>query len=305
MADVIPEASGVVEPMTLAGGSAPEWVHLLPLRRIEGRDGRHWTLGDPQAFVRASLAGRPEFQIDYEHQSEEGNQHLRTGPIPAAGWIKELEVRADGIWGRVEWTARARELIGNREYRYLSPVFDFIRGTGRVTRFKSAGLTNHANLELTALSREENQTMTDNLRLIAGALDLAEDASADDIMQAINRRASYDPAKFVPIEAVAELMQDRNAKRDTMNEATATNRIDRAVEDGHLTPAMRDWATALCRQDPASFDRFLETSGKPYQHIGKRLSPSGAAPRGMDGADLGGDVQAMCRQLGLKPDDLR
>ena len=63
-----------------------------------------------------------------------------SGPVPAAGWIKDLKAEPSGIWGRVEWTATARELIRNREYRYLSPSFLFHPKTQAIMKLKGAGL---------------------------------------------------------------------------------------------------------------------------------------------------------------------
>jgi len=53
--------------------------------------------------------------IDYEHQTLYGQI------APAAGWIKEF-YDGGGLCCRSEWTAKAREYIKNREYRYFSPV---------------------------------------------------------------------------------------------------------------------------------------------------------------------------------------
>lgn len=92
------------------GAGAPAWAHLLPLGWIVGRDGRTLMLGNPDAVVAAFAAGAIGLPVDYEHQSDKPEPG-RVGPIPAAGWIKELAVRADGLWGRIAWTARARDLI--------------------------------------------------------------------------------------------------------------------------------------------------------------------------------------------------
>lgn len=61
---------------------------------------------------------------------------------PAAGWIKDIQLRSDGIYGVVDWTERAAEYLKNREYRYLSPVV-LTQGKGRrVVALHSAALTN-------------------------------------------------------------------------------------------------------------------------------------------------------------------
>ena len=88
--------------------AAPEWIELLPAGVFYGRDGRGpFRLDDPAAVIASTTAlqmnaGLP---IDYDHATDFGAPEGR--PAPAAGWIRELEVRTGAVWGRVEWTARA------------------------------------------------------------------------------------------------------------------------------------------------------------------------------------------------------
>lgn len=131
-------------------GQAPEWVHLIPLGEMVGRDGRVFKLTNPQALLDSFTHNGADLPVDYDHQ----NDKPIAGPVPAAGWIKELCVKKDGIWGRVEWTATANEMIGRKEYRYLSPTFNYLRER-TVVRLKGAGLVHSPNLHLTALASEE------------------------------------------------------------------------------------------------------------------------------------------------------
>jgi phage I-like protein len=74
--------------------------------------------------------------IDYEHQT------LTNSIAPAAGWITQLEKRANGLWAKVQWTSRASQYLLNREYRYLSPVVLVSKKDQRALRLHSAALTN-------------------------------------------------------------------------------------------------------------------------------------------------------------------
>jgi phage I-like protein len=119
-----------------------------------GRDGRGpWELKDPEAFIQRTMARHAgvDIPLDYEHQSvmaEENGQ-----PAPAAGWIKALASRADGIWDRVEWTQRGASLVVAREYRYISPFFIYDDKSGVLTQLESAALVAQPNLQLTALNK--------------------------------------------------------------------------------------------------------------------------------------------------------
>lgn len=117
----------------------PEWLRLLPFGEIELVDGREKLIFDQEGAAAVLAAWRrrqTDLVVDYEHQS------LRAeAPILAAGWIKDLEVRADGLWARVEWTPRARGYIEAKEYRYFSPVLE-VDEDRRVVGLVSVALTN-------------------------------------------------------------------------------------------------------------------------------------------------------------------
>ena len=186
-------------------GAAPDWVHLLPLGAVEGRDGRSWSLDDPQGLVSAFNAAKVDLPVDYDHQNDKSGPN-RSGPVPAAGWIKELMVATNGLWGRVVWTARASELISAKEYRTISPVFHTLKD-GSITRLKGAGLVHNPNLELTALAAQED-AMTPEMTFmqrLATTLKLAPDADADTILAALEemmtKGAKPNPKEYAPVAA--------------------------------------------------------------------------------------------------------
>ncbi len=109
-----------------------------------------------------------------------------------------------------------------------------------------------------------------------------------------------DPARFVPVEVVQELLRERSDHMAWRGEVEAETRVATAMQQGYLTPAMRPWAVALCRQDPASFDRFLASAAPPYAHLA-RLQEFGPVPGSPEGrrAAMSEQETAICRQLGL------
>jgi phage I-like protein len=143
-----------------AGAIPPEWIHLLPLGELKLADSREPIRVDSQALNQIIAAGQErgnDLVIDYEHQTLSG------GEAPAAGWIKELQARGDGLWARVEWTGRATAYITNREYRYFSPVLT-LDEQRRPTALLNAGLTNFPAIThlppLVAKSREGMEVAT-------------------------------------------------------------------------------------------------------------------------------------------------
>ncbi|HQU68639.1 MAG TPA: phage protease [Albidovulum sp.] len=59
--------------------------------------------------------------------------------------------------------------------------------------------------------------------------------------------AAPDPARFVLIVTVQAILAERNTNLATMSEERAREKVADATRKGYLSPAMQDWATALCR----------------------------------------------------------
>ena len=195
--------------LELPPGAAPEWVQLMPAGDLSARDGRRWKLTDAAAVVEASRsrAGATDLVFDYGHQTDYARENGQ--PAPAAGWIRELQARADGIWGRVEWTERAAASIKAREFRYVSPTFQHTKA-GVVTEVLRAALTNNPALDLPALAqRTKNDddpngggTMHEQLKRILAKLGLKPD-SEPTTAEADAALARIDPAPPIDMAALA------------------------------------------------------------------------------------------------------
>lgn len=139
--------TGTTDTTAPADHSGEQWVHLVPAGTTTGRDGRGPYQLDAQAVTAAFAQHGADLPVDYEHQSL--GAVAKSGPVPAAGWITAVEPRADGLWGRVAWTAQAGQLLRDRAYRYLSAVFDHLPD-GRVIKLRGAGLVHSPNLPIQA-----------------------------------------------------------------------------------------------------------------------------------------------------------
>lgn len=85
--------------------------------------------------------------FDYEHASEipvgESVSKAR-GEAVASGWIKDVQARADGLYGLVDWTDAARAKITSQEYKYISPAVRFGARDGVTGESVGAKLTSSA-----------------------------------------------------------------------------------------------------------------------------------------------------------------
>jgi phage I-like protein len=308
------------------------WIQLIPAGTFGMRDGRGPFRNDQvDQVIQASRALRMDLPIDYDHATDlapAGTQVL------AAGWIKELQARQDGIWGRVEWTERAAQMLKAKEYRYLSPVFNYRKEDGRITRILRAALTNNPAIELKAVASQEKPmdellkalraalglkddadqvaVMTAiaalkkgaSLVAIAKAAGLADDADATAIAAAVGElgkkaaAAEPDPAKFVPMATFTDLQTSFNKLRADISEEKATAAVDAAVKAGKLQPAQRDWALGYAKKDPEAFAAFVDKQPVIVAAGGK--GPTGQPPAA--GAALTADELAVCKAMGLDPE---
>ena len=164
---------------------APEWVHLLPSAEgeIQTYDQRGpYKVTDLAAVIAASMQSERGMPIDENHATDVAM--AVGGAAPARGWITELQARADGLWGKVRWTNAGKELMSDRAYRGLSPVFNHT-ADNVITRVLRASLTNKPNLMGLISLNTENFPM--NLAAIAKALGLGDDATEEAILAAIGK----------------------------------------------------------------------------------------------------------------------
>lgn len=185
--DLIALAASSALPATAgAFPGVPEWVQLLPVARgeVQTFDGRGpYHVEDLAAVIQASMAWERGIPIDENHATD-----LRPGhEAPARGWIVELQARADGLWGRVEWTGAGRALVADKAYRGISPVLMVDPKDKRTVRLiPRASLVNVPNLRgLAALNMETG--LMEGMSKIAEKLGLGPDASLEDILAKIGK----------------------------------------------------------------------------------------------------------------------
>jgi phage I-like protein len=252
--------------LTADAAGVPAEVMLIPAgATIQGRDGRTWRNPNPQGVVDFFALNRSDIPFDVEHSTH--HKAPNGDPAPAAGWVKGLNVRADGsVWGAVEWTPRGLELVRNREYRYYSPVFLYETETLIIRGIASVGLTNKPNLDVLALNREEKEFDMKFPKQLLDLLGLPEDATTEQVVAACQKmkadhatalNAAQTPSleKFVPRgDYDAVLARATNAEQSlaTQKKAeleTAINaEVDAAVKAGKVTPATKDFYVGMCRQ---------------------------------------------------------
>ena len=318
------------------GEALAEWYQILPVGTFTGRDGRGpYRVLDPSGIMAAFSRWSCDLCVDYEHQSLDATQ--KAGPIPAAGWVKELEARPDGIWARIAWTETAAACLQAKEYRYLSPVFSYNPKTGDVLALTGAGLTNTPNLHLQAAASRQGDPMNElqerlcvllNLpatttqegvldRLkpllaehtaqaaasiqLAKAVGLAEGSSFSTVAQAVQSRMASppDPAQFVPKAVYDETAHSLAQLRDQVKVGEVQSLVTAAMSAGKVPPALEAWATDYATRDTDGFRKYLETAPA----LASASHATGANPRHATGVtELSPEEEAVRVACGLDRD---
>ena len=250
--------------------AAPEWVQVLPLGpQIVARDGRRFTLTDPQALLANLRAKTADLPMDIEHATE--IRAPKGEDAPAQGWAKDYELRDDGIWARVDWTPSGARKVADKEYRYVSPAIRHTP-TGEIVSLSSFALTTQPALVMPALAHAQRPTsdkkdppqMSLHARL-AAALGLVATATEDELITAATSQVSLarearDPAKYVPAAdlttalARAKSAEDKLAERD----ATDATKAAEATVDGANAAGKIAQMRWLSPELPNSFARSAQ-----------------------------------------------
>lgn len=193
--------------------------------------------------------------IDYEHQTLSGEI------APAAGWIKELFIKDGALYGRVSWTAKAKDFIKNGEYKYLSPVYDFMgvdekTGAWQGCTLHSAALTNKPFLdELGEVRANKNFTKETSM-------DDTKNPKGEPQAQATTQNGANYEAQIVELKNQLDASKQEVA---TLKEQLAQSAVDTAIIANKLQESQKQWALSYAKADLNGFKEFLKGVTPPQQ----------------------------------------
>ena len=207
-----------------ANGAIPD-VLICPVGQFVGSDANGEPV--PQNFTQESLeaiasslnqSGK-EILCDADHASAKGGLDRNTR---AVGWFSKFVANAKGLFGLLKLTKWGRELIANREYRSVSPVFK-LNGDSEPTALLSVASTNTPALavpENIILNSEPEQSNSEDI------LDMTKEELITIVNEAIE-------AKLTAInqKTTEEVVVNQEVKKGTCNEkATCETPDENATE---------------------------------------------------------------------------
>ena len=235
-------------------------VKLLPLGLVHSTKGDFLVDNESFQAIRCKFTERQlQIPIDYEHQT------LKDRQAPAAGWIKDIVLKSDGIYGAVDWTERAAEYLKNREYKYISPVVT-LRNTDR----KAIGLHSAALTNTPAIDAMMPVACSDKPSEGEDGADQNEADSSGKGMEALAELLLLDPntATMEDIyQAVAALLEGQEAlklKADAYQFEVTMMKVGSAIEEalksGKVAPFQRDWAFQSAMKDLDGFTSWFKAA---------------------------------------------
>ena len=273
------------------------------------------TSSDLAAIVRNFRKRAADLVLDYDHGTV---YNAGSGqPIPAAGWIKSIDDQPDGngvLWGSVEFTPKARDMVAAKEYKYISPVIDWAardKSTGEQqgATITSVALTNQPVLEempALALSEpgwtvdtsiETHETAKEKLPMVK-QLVLADRATnrvrviLDDNTETILPVEGLEPPpkvlrlaeiKRIPdgrFDFAALSEQDGLIPPEVLRAMTIQSELDDALKAGKITPAQRPTLEKLALSDLRPF-------------LASQKTQIDLAERGFAGSETATDVKSI------------
>lgn len=326
-------------------GEAPEIIKILPLGHVVSTKGEFDVDTESCEAMKAKIKKHGvDLVVDYEHQTLEGVQ------APAAGWLKELFVADGYIQGKVEWTLKAQQYLENREYRYISPVITVRKSDGKAVGLHSIALTNTPAIEgMTPLVNKSDpeggqDPMNELLKTLAGLLDLAEDATEEQVVEALKALKDAAAAAEQPPDdnkgdddavvankaicemlglkagasteevaaKIAGLQSGAGSDPDLAAEVKALKaQLDERDADEAVSLALKDGKITPAQKDWAKSYALSDPKGfagfvdKAPQVVPMEEIAGGAATVALKAsAQLSGDAMLACKQIGVTAEDI-
>lgn len=164
---------------------------------------------------------------DYEHQTLTGDT------APASGWIKKLTLEDDKLYAHVEWVDKAKELIKNKEYKYVSPVFQ---------------------------SNTTKGTTGNNIGWSLHSLSLTNRPFLEELGEVIANRND----NLISLKKENEKLITNNKKLETQVIELTKEKIDlfidKAINANNLREEQREYALSLATQDFKQFEEFISNN---------------------------------------------
>lgn len=213
-------------------------VQLSPIGSFQGsdRDGNPI----PENLTEESLSALAEklnqgdeILADIDHASTRVGNNRDSS---AVGWFSKFFVQPlKGLFATLRLTKRGKELVENREYRYLSPTF-MLNENGEPVDLHSASFTNIPAFKgyiNPILNSESNEILTDEKDILS--MDINELKKL--ILDVISEMKEAEKTEEIKEEIKEEIVENEETTEEVKEETTETVEEEKTEEKPVETPA--------------------------------------------------------------------
>ena len=178
-----------------------------------------------------------ELLLDKDHNSMRSPEERNTA---AYGWISGLKAIVglgdmDGLYGTIKWTPEGIELVKNRVYRFLSPVFE-LDADGRAVKLVNVALTNRPALPLPPIINseaedEKNISITNTKK----DTDLMNKDELNALVVEMVKKALEDVNKAELAAEISKEVAEEAAKQKIIDESLQTETKEEVKNEGCQT----------------------------------------------------------------------
>jgi len=222
----------------------------------------------------AALHHGSELLIDHEHFSDQKNQESR-----AYGWLQELQNRADGIYGRVRWSATGKAAVDGGDYRFFSTEYD-----PKDLAVLKSGITNRksevrarplrlAGLSLTNMPNNRGQKPITNRAEPGGSADSKPTNKRSDMKSIAAQLGLSAEASEDAILAEVTKLHNRATSAESQIAALTTERDTLKTETGTIKNRVTELETANTTLLGEQIDADLDAAGIKDETVKNRWKP--------------------------------
>ena len=263
------------------------WCHLVPKGEFpHAKSGVLQVFDDVglQAMVKnfhteAEASNFPGIRGDFDHFSYDDDK-----PTEASCWVQDVQIRDNGLWGKLKLTHKGRMAAEGGEYRLVSPTFrpaecDIVENRlltnaagekdnkpikVRPLRLDSIAFCNNPNLlgmvpisnRDTPLDKPEAETKDKRMKSVCEHLGLSPDASEEAVLAEVKKNTE----RAKQADVAHEALKNRNSKLETENAAMLTAVVDGDLErlSNRFAPASKDQVRKMMLENREATLAFLE-----------------------------------------------
>lgn len=266
------------------GSEPPDSFVIFEIGKLSTSKGEFLFDDEAAAQVMAAYEqhGADRLPIDFDHGMLAPIKTPETSV--AAGWFTPAIMDGKLMAMGVEWTERAAAMLRSREFRFLSPAFNYDRKSKRITQLLNVALTNlpatHDAAPLVAnqleddppsqsreaASQNEVSKVSEKILAVLGAATEDEAVKitkefnkwSNEILSATGTKSLDDATAAIKLNAelpaqVAELSQQIKQLNDEKSANEREQLIASLSEAGKLPPSLHGWARSQSLESLSAF----------------------------------------------------